>query len=132
MDEQEVPSESRLTLPDWLHKYHHQNFAWGISDCAQFGVGWIENLTGIDYLNHYRPWSSAREAVKILHRAGGFETLFNQHLTHIHSALANDGDITILDGAASIFSGRHIVSLGQHGLIFQSRSLSYEAWSCRS
>lgn len=106
-------------------------FQWGSHDCITFSIGWLEIQTGRDYLTEHRLWRTARGASKKLRDLGGLFFLFSNNLTTIHANMAQDGDLTIYQGAAHLFSGRHIVSVGEQGLVFHDRMLVTEAWTCR-
>lgn len=106
-------------------------FSWGENDCITFAIGWLEVKTGKDYLTEHRPWRTARQASKKLRDLRGLFFLLDQHLTRINPNMAQDGDLTIYQDAAHLFSGRHIVSVGESGLIFTDRTVATEAWTCR-
>lgn len=57
--------------------------------------------------------------------------MLQTNLKPINPNMAQDGDLTIYQGAACLFSGRHIVSVGEEGLVFTDRSVVSEAWTCR-
>jgi hypothetical protein len=105
-------------------------FRWGENDCCTFAVGWVQIKTGKDYLTEHRPWRTAREASKKLRALSGLFFLFDSHLMRINPNMAQDGDLTIIDGTASIFSGRHVVSVGLDGLVYRDRSEAECAWRC--
>lgn len=117
-----------MTLADYITGHLGRPFAWGEHDCVLFAVGWLEQVTGRDYLGPYKPWSTALEAARKVAGAGGLETLFDAHLTPINPHLAADGDLTLIDGTAYLFSGADVVSVGEHGLVFRSRLDAPRAW----
>jgi hypothetical protein len=122
-------------MPLALHEYisHHVDkpFEWGKNDCCTFAIGWLGLCTGRDYLTEHRPWRSAREGMHKLKELGGLSALFQKHLKQINPNMAQDGDLTIYQGAAHLFNGRHIVSVGEEGLVSTDRSVVKEAWTCR-
>ena len=118
-----------------LHEYitHHlgRPFKWGEHDCVLFAVGWLEVATARDYLSPYKPWSTALEASRKVADAGGLGELFDTNLTPINPHLAVDGDLAIVRGTAYLFSGPHVVSVGEDGLVFRNRLEASYAWSHR-
>lgn len=118
-----------MTLADYITSHLGREFKWGSHDCCLFAVGWLEHATGRDYLGEHKPWSTARQAMRKLDQLGGLAHLFDSNLTRINPHLAADGDLTIYDGCASLFSGAHIVSVGEDGLIFTDRMEASCAWS---
>ena len=110
-----------MTLPDYIAAHLGRPFTWGSHDCVLFAVGWLELATGKDYLSQHRPWSTAREAIRKVDDLGGLELLFDANLERINPHLAVDGDLTLIDRTAFLFSGPHVVSVGESGLIFIDR-----------
>ena len=98
-------------------------FKWGANDCCTFVGEWIRIKTGRDYLTEHMPWSTARQATKKLKELGGIRALLQSNLKQINPNMAQDGDLAIYQGAAHLFSGRHIVSVGLDGLVFTDRTV---------
>lgn len=117
-----------MTLIEYITDHLQKPFAWGSNDCIHFAVGWIEIATKKDYLSEFKPWDSARTALLAVERAGGLEFQFNKHLTPIDPNYAHDGCVTVVERTAYIFSGAHIVSVGEDGLVFKKRSEAKCAW----
>jgi hypothetical protein len=117
-----------MTLPSYIAAHLGRPFSWGENDCVLFAIGWLELATGRDYLGAYKPWSSAREAIRKVDQAGGLESLFDAALDRIHPHMALDGDIAVVDRTAFLFSGPHIASVGESGLIFLNRMDAKAAW----
>jgi hypothetical protein len=122
-----------MNLSIYVQKSLKTPFKWGENDCITFAIGWLEIETGRDYLTEHRPWRTARQAAKKLRDLGGLFFLFQENLTRINPNMAQDGDLTIIDGTACIFSGRHVVSVGNAGLVFEDRLRAECAWTykCR-
>jgi hypothetical protein len=118
-----------MTLVDYITEHLGKPFAWGENDCVGFAVGWLEHATGRDYLSQYRPWSTALQAARKVADLGGLDALFDAELTQINPHFATDGDLAIIRGTAFIFSGAHVVSVGENGLEFLSRLEARYAWS---
>ena len=116
------------SLSDYITEHLTVPFCWGIHDCCLFTVGWIENAQGADYLTQYKPWSTAKEALRIVNSLGGLEKMFNDNLKSVHPNMAQDGDVTIIDNTAFVFSGPHVVSAGISGLVFMDRMEAKSAW----
>lgn len=116
------------TLPEYITEHLGVPFKWGVCDCCLFTVGWLENIRGEDLLSQYKPWSNATQAARILKRLGGLEKLFNATLKGVPPNMAQDGDVTIHNNTAFIFTGPHIVSVGETGLVFLDRMEAVHAW----
>lgn len=117
-----------MTLPDYITSSLSRKFEWGSFDCILFTIGWLEHATGRDYLSQYKPWASAKEAIRKVEEAGGLEGLFDAELQRIEPNMAVDGDIALIDRTAFLFSGPHIVSVGESGLVFLDRMDAKCAW----
>ncbi len=117
-----------ITLPDYIAGRLGRPFQWGDHDCVLFAIGWLEIATGKDYLSQHKPWASAREAIRKVDGLGGLEALFDANLVRINPHLAVDGDLTLIDRTAFLFSGPHVVSVGESGLIFLTRMDAKCAW----
>ena len=118
-----------MRLSDYIEEHANKPFVWGKNDCCTFAVGWVQIKTGRDYLTEHRPWRTAKQASKKLRDLGGLFFLFNETLVSINPNMAKDGDLTVFDGTACIFSGRHIVSVGEDGLVFRERCGATVAWA---
>ena len=118
-----------MRLSEYIQTHTDKPFKWGTNDCITFSIGFLEIQTGRDYLTEHRPWRSAREARKKLIALNGLFFLLQSNLTSINPNMAKDGDLTIYQDAAYLFSGRHIVSVGKTGLVFNPRSEAKEAWT---
>lgn len=116
-------------VADYIAGHLSVPFQWGVQDCVCFAIGWVQIATGIDYLGTYRPWNNREEAKKIIADLGGLELMFDKHLKRICPGFARDGDVTLVDGTAYIFSGPQIVGPGRRGLIFKNRLEATCAWS---
>lgn len=121
-----------MKLHDYIAGHLGRPFKWGEHDCVLFAIGWLELATGKDYLTPYKPWSTALEAARKVANAGGLDALFDEHLTPINPHLAVDGDLAIIRGTAHLFSGPHVVSVGEEGLVFTDRLEAEYAWSYRN
>lgn len=117
-----------MTLPEYITAHLGKPFAWGENDCILFAIGYLEIATGRDYLSQYKPWASAKDAIRKVDTAGGLEGLFDAQLAHVNPHLAVDGDIALIDRTAYLFSGPHIVSIGESGLVFVDRMSAKLAW----
>lgn len=116
-----------MTLPDYIQGKMQAAFEWGVNDCMTFTVGWIEIATGKKYLPSTM-WKSELQAARIVKKHGGLENVFDKEFSRINPNYANDGDITVCNGVASIFSGRHVVSVGKEGIAHKPRSQALCAW----
>lgn len=121
-----------MTLPDYIAAHLDKPFKWGANDCCTFAIGWLEIATGRDYLAPYKPWKSAKQAMRKVDKAGGLAYLFDASLERINPHMALDGDLTIVNGTASLFTGAYVVSVGDEGLVFTDRTEAVCAWRCPS
>lgn len=119
-----------MILQEYITSHLTKRFKWGENDCCTFAVGWVEIKTGHDYLTEHRPWRTARQAARKLRDLQGLFFLFDENLKRIHPNMAQDGDLTVIDGTAAIFSGRHAVSIGINGLEYADRTRAECAWRC--
>ena len=117
-----------MKLQTYIQMHINKPFRWGENDCVTFAIGWLEHQTGRDYLTEHRPWGTAQEAAKKLRDLGGLFFLLDENLKRTNPAFAIDGDITIYEKTACIFSGRHVVSVGTDGLVFNDRMIVSCAW----
>lgn len=115
-----------------LHQYiaakKRLPFDYGTNDCVLFSVGWQEIRAGKKYLPETL-WTSEAEAVALTKARGGLIAVFDATFTRIDPAYARDGDLTVCEGVASLFSGVHIVSVSRQGLIYKSRQDARNAWT---
>ncbi|MFA6121925.1 MAG: hypothetical protein WCT35_04930 [Sideroxydans sp.] len=118
-----------MTLADYITERLQTPFTWGEHDCVCFAIGWLSIVAMEDLLAPYRPWTTGKQAARIIKKLGGLEGLFDANLKRIHPNFAQDGDITLVDGTAYLFSGSHIVGPGIEGLIFKNRMEATCAWS---
>jgi hypothetical protein len=118
-----------MTLAHYITSHLGRPFKWGEHDCVLFAVGWLEHATGRDYLSPYKPWSTALEAARKVADSGGLDALFDAELEPIEPNFAVDGDLAIIRGTAYLFSGPHVVSVGEDGLVFKDRLEAQYAWS---
>lgn len=121
-----------MTLADYITSNLGRPFKWGEHDCVLFAVGWLEHATGRDYLTQHKPWTTALEAARKVADLGGLDAMFDAELTQINPNFAADGDLAIIRGTAHLFSGAHVVSVGESGLIFTDRLAAQHAWTYRT
>lgn len=116
-----------MTLADYIISKIDKPFQYGVNDCVLFTIGWAE----IKHNNKYLPvklWKNEKEALKLIKKNGGLENSFDQHFERINPNYAQDGDITVVDGIAYIFSGAGILSVGKSGVKSLSRLHAKTAW----
>lgn len=104
-------------------------FEWGKHDCCLFVGGWLELLTGEPWIPEQVTWNDAKSAARYIKKT--FKTLekgLADNFTRIPPDFAFDGDLTIHEGTLFIFTGSHIVSVGEGGLAFLNRSVATRAY----
>lgn len=117
-----------MTLADYITANLRKPFVWGEHDCVLFAARWAQAKTGVDYLAYIQPWTSAREAMRMVHDMGGMAEILDARLKRIPPNLARDGDIALYQRCLSIFSGAHIVGPNLNGLEFVNRMQAEAAW----
>ena len=115
------------TLPEYISEHISTQFEWGVNDCMTFTIGWVENVTGKKYLPA-KLWVTEKQALARIAKEGGLIAVFDKHFTRINPNFAKDGDLTIIEGNAGIFSGRHVVSLSKSGIGTRLRNNVTVAW----
>jgi hypothetical protein len=118
------------SLPDYIAARLSTPFKWGESDCIHLTIGWTSIVSGRDWLADFAPWKSKREAFQRMRQHGGLAKLFDANFQSIEPNFATDGDIALIGTTTYLFVGRHIVSVGDDGLMFQDRSKAVRAWRC--
>lgn len=117
-----------MILADYIASKLSVPFAYGVNDCILFTVGWAEISSGRKYLPEVI-WKNEKEAVSLVKKNGGLVAVFDNNFTRIEPNFAQDGDLTVVDGIAYLFSGPQIVSVSKSGLVFQNRMAAKEAWN---
>ena len=92
-------------------------------------MGWMSIVTGTDLLATYKPWSNKQEAMLKIKKHGGLVEIFDNSFRSIPPQHATDGDIAVIGTTSFLFVGRHIVSVGDEGLVFRNRCDATNAWS---
>lgn len=126
MANKEIPTEMILT--DYILSKLDEPFQYGVNDCMLFSIGWIEIRTGKKYLPE-NLWTNEKEAIDMTEKNGGLIAVFDKTFKRIEPNYAQDGDLTVCDGVASLFSGASIVSVSKTGLVNKSRLDAKNAWT---
>lgn len=113
---------------DYIHSKLQEPFKYGVNDCVLFSIGWVELVTGKKYLPK-KLWKNEKEAIALTEKNGGLIAVFDKHFKRIEPNYAKDGDLTVCDGVASLFSGFNFVSVSKTGLVYKNRLLATNAWS---
>lgn len=120
-----------MTLAEYITEKLSTPFEYGVNDCILFTIGWVEIATGKKYLPE-KIWKDEKEALALVNGNGGLIAVFDKHFTPVEPNYATDGDLTIVDGIAYLFSGPSIVSISKTGLVNASRLLAIRAWTHRN
>lgn len=120
-----------MHLHDYISNFLNSEFIWGKHDCVTWVINWGSIVVSKNLLLPYGEWHDKRSAMKAIERAGGLENAFSKsaYLVEIKPAFAKDGDITIIEKSAFLFSGEHAVGVGKKGLVFKNRLLGERAWT---
>ena len=109
-------------------------FSWGTNDCCLFAANGVQAMTGIDFAEPYRGYSTARGALEKL-GADGIEGVASKAWGEPkHPAYAQRGDpvlISLDDGekALGLCVGTKAASVGQGGIVMLPMSRAVLAWS---
>ena len=113
----------KARLVEYLARSVGLPFAYGTFDCATFTLAAVEVMTGVDLAAPYRHrYATLREGVVLLRRDGvrDHEALVARHFAEIAPAMAQAGDIAVLDGAdgaaLGLVQGEHIYALLPTGM----------------
>lgn len=117
-----------MTLADYITEKLSIPFGYGTHDCILFTIGWVEIATGNKYLPN-KIWKDEKEALRLIKKVGGLTKVFDEQFARINPNYAKDGDLTLVDGIAFLFSGPRIISVSKNGLTYKSRSEAKQAWS---
>lgn len=117
-----------MKLHEYITSKKDLPFEYGTNDCVLFSIGWINIASGKNYLEGMS-WSNEQEAAAEIEKQGGLIKAFDARFTRIEPGYAKDGDLTVCDGVASLFSGVYIVSVSKQGLIYKSRTDATNAWT---
>jgi len=116
-----------MTLVEYITSKMDVPFEYGKNDCILFTIGWAELASGEKYLPEPL-WTNEKEALKAIKKYKGIENNFNKYFDKIEANFAQDGDLTIVNGIAYLFSGSKIVSVSDNGLVFKNRTNAINAW----
>jgi len=132
------PVETRR-LEDWdrrLNDYLRTvgPFAWGTNDCCLFAANGVQAMTGIDFAEPYRGYSTARGALEKLGTDGIEGVATKAWGSPKNAAYAQRGDpvlIALDDGekALGLCIGTRAASVGQGGIVMLPMSRAILAWS---
>jgi len=117
-----------MILADYIASKLTEPFEYGVNDCMIFSIGWIEIKTGKKYLPE-KLWKNEKEAITLTKKNGGLIAVFDKTFKRIEPNYAKDGDLTVCDGVASLFSGSSIVSVSKTGLVNKLRLEATNAWT---
>jgi len=91
-----------LLLEVYVERHRSTRFAWGLHDCAQFAIGWVEtvreDLAPREDLAAALGYTTAAEAARIIH-GGSLADLVEGwgELPRIQPAFAQRGDVVLVD-----------------------------------
>ena len=88
----------RERLDALINHYRTAPMVWGQTDCCQFALAAVRALTGVDHAHLFPAYSSEREALEIIVKAGGVAALVRTALGESkHPSRARHGDIVLGD-----------------------------------
>lgn len=120
-------------------------FAWGTNDCALFAANAIQSFTDVDIAADFRgKYTTELGAMKAIVQIGGGETVAdaaaycaNKHglVEHKYPLMAKRGDLVVVDNGGTLIAGvvhlngRHVVSIGENGLVRLPITQIKKSWS---
>jgi hypothetical protein len=140
-----LPNWDTQLLPAFVASRRTTPFAWGTNDCSLFAADAVLAITGEDiadaFRGRYTDEASAFGLIKAL--TGGTDVAHaaaycaTKHgLTeYSYPKLAKRGDLVVLTNAGRVIAGvvhtdgRHIVSVGEKGLLYLPISQAQRAWA---
>lgn len=117
-----------MNLADYITSKLTAPFEYGVNDCILFTIGWVEIATGKKYLPA-TIWKNEKEALRLIKKNGGLMAVFDKNFTPVEPNFARDGDLTLVDDIAYLFSGANLISVGQNGLVSKTRLTAMHAWT---
>lgn len=117
-----------MRLPDWperladlLAERKRTPFAWGSHDCALFAADAVNAITGDDPAKNFRGYDDEREALRIIHGAGGMRGLVDLPEKPIGFAQRGDVVLALVDGRETfgVCIGGEYAAPGADGLVFR-------------
>lgn len=128
-------------LPDWRERlgalighYRTAPRVWGQTDCCQFALAAVRELTGIDHAHLFPAYTSEREALEIIAKAGGVAELVRLALGESkHPSRARPGDIVLGDwgtgDALGVCLGVDAAVIVEGGVGFVRTLSARKAWT---
>lgn len=89
-----------MTLPDYLASVARRRWEWGKTDCLLMPADWVLAVRGVDPAADYRgAYTTERQALKAIRRAGGIEALVGRAMARCGFALTmerREGDVALV------------------------------------
>lgn len=134
---------------DHFHKFllenHNKPFEWGTWDCSIFPADAILAYTGVDIADEFRGrYSTKVGAFRLIKTLTGGSTVAdaaaycaNKHglVEHEYPLMAKRGDLVVIENGDDLIagvvhlSGRHVVSVGESGLVRLPITQIKRSWS---
>lgn len=140
-----TPHWATREFHDFLLKRAREPFEWGKNDCSLFAADAIQSFTGVDLAEDFRDkYDDEASAFALIKTITGGATVAdaatycaNKHglIERIHPLMAQRGDLVIVPDSGNLISavvhlnGRHVVTVGQAGLLRISIMLVTRAWA---
>jgi len=123
-----VINSAMIHFHEYVQKHLTIPFEWGVNDCVTFSIGWGEIVRDEEILIQYLPWNNEQEAMDKIEMLGGLAVEFDKLFVRIEPNFANDGDLTVVNGCAMLFSGSKLVAPSHEGLKHLNRMETKCAW----
>ena len=118
----------------YVEPWRRAHYEPGKRDCAQFVRGWVREQTGNDVGGDVE-YTTLSEGIRALREAGidDHVALAAQHLTEVHPAFAQEGDVAVIDisggQALAILAGEFVYAVGVEGLHIAPRTAMTRAFT---
>jgi hypothetical protein len=122
-------------LAGYLEPLRTTPFQWGTNDCCTFAAGAVAAMTGIDPMAEFRGrYRTKRGAAIALGRigTGTLSATMDGKLEPVPPALAQRGDVVMIDGGLGVLFGSTVILVGaagdRDGLVLRDRADATHAW----
>lgn len=130
-----MKTEMVVKISEYIKTNRNRPFERGVFDCCVFVSDIMEIQTGLDLFAPYRGmYNDEKGALRALKKIGSIESQLDKHFKRIDPALAQRGDISMLesDAMAAHFAGG-ILALSSEGIAFTDQKpkicWSVSTWS---
>lgn len=108
-------------------------FAWGSNDCCLFAADSVQAMTGVDHMQPFRGYQTARQALEMLAKEGGLHQAVLKALgPDMPVGMAAVGDVLLMHHddreLLAICNGATALAPGKNGLVTLPIAQAMAAW----